>query len=320
MQYLYSVIICSHNPREDYLRRTLESLQQQTLPREKWELLLIDNASERPLADVWNISWHPRGRQLRESELGLTPARLRGITESIGDILVFVDDDNVVAPDFLERLEQIAERHPYLGVFGSGTVEPEFEVKPPRELDWLASQHDGVLPLLALKRISRPMWSNNPLDRRPMPWGAGLCVRREIATYYLELVERMDSNAIIDRRGSELFCSGDVLFSWAAAGMGKGFGVFPELRVTHLIAAARLKTDYFLRLVHAWWISETILTYLLAGIRPRKLTWERRLRLWLSFLRSGRFAGNYKMAGARGEERAFCLIEEKRLIPLTGRR
>jgi len=26
------------------------------------------------------------------------------------------------------------------------------------------------------------------------------------------------------------------------------------------------------------------------------------------------------MAGARGEERAFCLIEEKRLIPLTGRR
>ena len=41
-----SAIICTHNPRPDYLRRVLDALKAQTLPKEQWELLLIDNASK----------------------------------------------------------------------------------------------------------------------------------------------------------------------------------------------------------------------------------------------------------------------------------
>ena len=51
-----SVIICSLNPRSDYLRRVLDSLQGQTLPASKWELLLVDNGSDYPLADSWDLS------------------------------------------------------------------------------------------------------------------------------------------------------------------------------------------------------------------------------------------------------------------------
>jgi len=47
-----SVIICTHNPREDYLRRTLEAFEKQTLPRDQWELQLVDNASNEALAGV----------------------------------------------------------------------------------------------------------------------------------------------------------------------------------------------------------------------------------------------------------------------------
>lgn len=61
-----SVIICSHNPRTNLLRRTLDSLQTQKLELEKWELLLIDNASTAPLDQVWDLSWHPHGRHVRE--------------------------------------------------------------------------------------------------------------------------------------------------------------------------------------------------------------------------------------------------------------
>ena len=273
----YSVIICSHNPRPDYLRRTLAALQAQTLPWERWELLLIDNASSANLAAVWNISWHPNARHLREDELGLTPARLRGIKEARGDILVFVDDDNVLASDFLERIEAVSERHPYLGVFGSGAVEPEFETPPPPELVCLAAQHGGLLPLLALKRVSSPLWSNNPMDRSSMPWGAGLCVTRETAARYAELTGRLNVNAILGRRGNELFCAEDDLFSWASALIGKGFGVFPELRVVHLISANRVEPEYFLKLVYGWWFSESVLNYLMTGIEPRRVSLERRL-------------------------------------------
>src|ERR1022692_4717847 len=98
----FSVIICTHNPRPDYLRRTLDALKAQTLPKEQWELLLIDNASKEPLADTWDLSWHPQARHIREEALGLTRARLCGISQSKGELLVFVDDDNVLSADYLE--------------------------------------------------------------------------------------------------------------------------------------------------------------------------------------------------------------------------
>jgi glycosyltransferase involved in cell wall biosynthesis len=43
-----TVLLCSHNPRRDYLQRTLNSLRAQTPPEEEWELLLVDNASNPP--------------------------------------------------------------------------------------------------------------------------------------------------------------------------------------------------------------------------------------------------------------------------------
>jgi glycosyltransferase involved in cell wall biosynthesis len=78
-----SVIICTHNPREDYLRRTLDALETQSLPRDQWELFLIDNASKLKLSESWDISWHPHGYHIRENELGLTAARLRGLKNRI---------------------------------------------------------------------------------------------------------------------------------------------------------------------------------------------------------------------------------------------
>ena len=46
-----SVVISTHNPRMDFLARVIEALKQQTLPREQWELLIVDNGSTQPLAE-----------------------------------------------------------------------------------------------------------------------------------------------------------------------------------------------------------------------------------------------------------------------------
>ena len=80
-----SVVLCTHNPRADYLDRVLVGLRRQTLSFQRWALLLIDNASNEPLANRFDIGWHPNGRHVREDELGLTPARLRGIAESVAE-------------------------------------------------------------------------------------------------------------------------------------------------------------------------------------------------------------------------------------------
>ena len=71
----------------------------------------------------------------REDELGLTAARLRGYSTSpMAELLVFVDDDNLPAPDFLEQATAISAQFSVLGVFGMGPSEPQFEVLGPLKL------------------------------------------------------------------------------------------------------------------------------------------------------------------------------------------
>ena len=162
-----SVIICTHNPKRDYLDRVLAALAAQTLPAAQWELLLIDNASDERLALPGHLAWQPRARLIREDTVGLTPARLRGIDESDGDILVYVDDDNLLASDYLRTAVELFESHPFLGTIGPGVLEPEFAVEPPPRLE-------PYLPLLALRSSPQALWSSNPSDRASVPWGASL--------------------------------------------------------------------------------------------------------------------------------------------------
>jgi glycosyltransferase involved in cell wall biosynthesis len=249
-----SVIVCTHNPRGDYLGRTLESLKLQTLSRGNWELLLIDNASGEPLANRVDLSWHPGGRHIREEQLGLTAARLRGIREAASEILVFVDDDNVLNPDYLTLALQLAREHTHLGCFGAGVLEPEFEEAPAIDL----IPYTGYL---ALRSIAKPQWSNCPEDSI-IPWGAGLIVRRVVADTYIAVVESCPIRKQLGRRGSHLTSGEDDEFSWVACDLGLGKGLFPELRIAHLISRKRVGRQYLLDLVQGVNYSQAMLSHL----------------------------------------------------------
>jgi glycosyltransferase involved in cell wall biosynthesis len=309
MSTVLSVIVCTRNPRPDYLRRVLESLRGQSLRYEHWELLLVDNASDRHLAETWDLSWHPRARHVREDEVGLTPARLRGIAESCGELLVFVDDDNVLASDFLAVAASIPCRHPHLGAFGSGCLEPEFEVPPSPELV-------PRLPIIALRTVPRSLWSNNPTDFGCIPWGAGLVVKRGVADAFPRLLEDLDIRSVIGRKGQRLFCGEDDLFSWISAEAGLGFGIFPQLRIKHLIPSARLSQSYLLRLNHDQAFSHGILHYLLEGAEPRRIGAFRVARFLAHGLRRGTFSMRCEWAAARGEAAAERFIARGGLRPV----
>ncbi len=301
-----SVIICTHNPRPGYLRRTLDSLRTQTLPLDQWEFLLIDNASQPPLLGEWDLSWHSQARHVREGELGLTPARLRGIKESAGELLVFIDDDNVLQPDYLTEASAIASNHPHLGVFGAGVLEPEFEIEPARELV-------PLLSMLALRQVSSERWSDQPKDEDTFPWGAGLCVTREVAEDYGKLIGRMNSSKVLGRTGQQLFCGEDNIFSWTAAAAGKGFGLFPALKITHLISAGRLNQSYFLRLIEGHGFSHGVIRHLLFGEGQNRQHALEAARILLHGMRRGRFSMQCRQARLRGEKRAARYIAENQL-------
>ena len=236
-----SVIICTHNPRTDYLSRVLDALRAQTLPKAQWELLLVDNASQEALARSWDLSWHPHARHLRVDELGVVLARLRGIEESRGELLVYVDDDNVLRSDYLARALEIAEQFPFLGAWG-GNVEGEFEHRVP---DWLGP----YLHHLAVRKVDRDYWSNYYMDNRSMPFGAGLCFRRRVAEAHLQAVSARPAAKQLGRRGPSLVSGEDIDLALTAYDSGLGTGMFQRLHITHLIPKARMNIDYLCRLL-----------------------------------------------------------------------
>ena len=303
-----SVILCTHNPRRDYLHRVLAALSDQTAPRDRWELVIVDNASDERLADTYDVTWHAHARHVREDRVGLTPARLRGIAESRGELLVFVDDDNVLMPDFLESASAICGRYPYLGVVGAGNLDPEFEVEPPTEIR-------SHLKLLALRTVSRTLWSNNARDFEALPWGAGLCVRRQVAELYIDFVKGLDVTAVLGRKGKELFCGEDDVFSWVATSLGYGFGIFPQLRLRHLIPASRLNTAYLLRLARDHAFSHSILRHQLQGLPVRRVGPIRYVNMLLLGARDGLFSMKCQWAEFVGEASAARFIRENQLQP-----
>ena len=248
---MISVVLCTHNPRRDYFERTLNALRRQTLPLDDWQFVLVDNASQDPVAGQMDLSWHASARLVREDKLGLTPARLRGILEAGGELLVFVDDDNLLEPDYLEHALQISRAHPFLGAW-SGQCLPEFEAPPP---EW-TRQYWGNL---CIRVFDQPTWSNLPRLAETMPAGAGLCVRASIAKLYLDLHASGERRFQFDRKGRSLISGGDNDLAACACRLGQGVGLFPQLKLTHLIPPERLTEDYLARLAEGIAFSSVLL-------------------------------------------------------------
>jgi glycosyltransferase involved in cell wall biosynthesis len=299
-----------HDSRPDYLGRVVDALRAQTLSTHSWELVLVDNASKRPPAETCDLSWHPGVRHVREEQLGVIRARLRGLAEARGELVVYVDDDTPISPRFLEEALAIAGQHPHLGVFGAGIVEPEYEAPFPPDI---RSQQ----AVFSLRHVPAPRWSNNVHDAESVPWGAGLCVRRPIAVAYQQFVQRLERIELVGRRGRDLFAGEDDLFSWVSVSAGLGFGIFPQLRVTHLIAANRLSRSHVLKAIHDHAFSHAILRYVLTGDPPRRIDAFRYVQLALHGARNGYFSLRCQWAESRAADRAARFIVRQRLECVT---
>ena len=194
-----------------------------------------------------DLAWHANARMVREDKVGLTHARLRGIAEAKGELLVFIDDDNLLAPDYFERCWQIARDWPQLGAWG-GSVAGEFEVPPP---DWIKR----FLPGMVVMEIDRDYWSNMAVWSAAIPFGAGMCVRIGLAHIYAEGVRKDPLRQQLGRTGSNMTASEDVDLAFTVIDQGFGTARFKDLKITHLIPKERLTEDYVVRLFSGFEVS-----------------------------------------------------------------
>ncbi|MDO8541026.1 MAG: glycosyltransferase [Opitutaceae bacterium] len=298
-----SVIIATHNPHAERMQRTLGGLSAQTLAIGDWETLLVDNASMPAIASPPPNVGPPNLRIVREPQLGLTSARRRGFREARGEICVFADDDNVLAPDYLEQVVRLFATHSRVGALGGKSV-AEFESTPP---DWAVE----FFPLLALRdpgdeaRFARSVRAAGaprndfPFDVAPI--GAGMAVRREAVQAW---VDESAGSGLPDRRGADLTSGGDNDLVFSILQHGWEVAYFPELSLAHLIPAARLAPEYLGRLnrgIQNSWMQ--VLTKHDANPWPPIRPWSvtlRQLKAWFAYRAWSSPAARIRWQGACG--------------------
>jgi len=237
-----SVVLPTRNPHRGRLAEVLAALGQQTLPTPQWEVCLIDNGSSPPLTPGdFAVSFSLR--IVPEPHAGLLWARRRGIEETRGDYLVFIDDDTIPDAGFLAAAVAFMDGHPRAATAG-GRIDPRFEAAPP---PWI----DSVAWLLALRNNGPETLEWSVASGTPFPhWtpiGAGLLARRTaLVPGYLR---HMDENAAAIERlswggqgagGTE---DKDLVLHTLRAGWSTGYE--PAMRLVHIIPASRLEASYF---------------------------------------------------------------------------
>ena len=127
---LLSVVIPTYGKAET-LPLVVRALERQIVPRDAFEVVVIDDGSPDGTAGTLArlIAESPlRLRCFRQQNRGVSSARNRGVLESRGTIILFIQDDIVAAPDLLSRHLALHARHPEVTAAAAGRV-----VWPP---DW----------------------------------------------------------------------------------------------------------------------------------------------------------------------------------------
>lgn len=142
MSLALSVVIPTHNRRET-LRLCLDALRRQTVTT-GWELILVDDGSQdgsavmaREEAGAFAV---PVKVISQQPNRGPAAARNRGLAAATGDLILFLDDDILAAPDLIDRHLQAHQQHPEMTAAVLGYITWSPSLRPTPFMDWLGEK------------------------------------------------------------------------------------------------------------------------------------------------------------------------------------
>lgn len=279
---MLSIIICTYN-RDKYIYKTLERVACNKFDAEKYEIVLVDNNStdttelecKRFSGDYPHVNYF----YFKELKQGLSHARNRGIKESRGDVLVFLDDDSFVNDDYLSNLQNYIDKYPDAMAFG-GKITPLFEdgITP----KWLCSWNYSWVSAIDMGQAVRVF------KRGKYPIGANMGVKKEC-------VDRCGLfNTNLGRTKKNLMGGEEKDFFNRVKGDGYNIYYFPAIEVHHVIPPSRTTKDYIKKLGLGIGLSEYQRCKDISGstlIRRRiseVVKWAATIVLWFFYLLSFR--------------------------------
>ena len=254
---LISVIICSRN-RAELLRHAIQSVADQDISKNLFEVVVVDNASSDNTSAVAH-SFQDRIalRYIREERIGLCVARNTGWRSACGRYVVFFDDDAIARPGWLASIKAAFERAgPSVGAIG-GRVDPIWEAaRPP----WLADEIAGSLTIVH--------WGDDEKVIRDirMEWlvGANMALPKHL------LADIGGFHPWLDRVGNNLLSSGDVFLQKEVMRRGYQCLYVPAIAIKHLVPAARLTQKWFMSRFYWQGVSDAVMQLIERVPSPRQ--------------------------------------------------
>jgi glycosyltransferase involved in cell wall biosynthesis len=235
-----SVVIPTRD-RPQMLTDCLETLSTQDQAPQSTEVLVVDDGSSSSLEPIVSPFAKDglRVRCVRQPKSGLSAARNKGILETHGDVIAFLDDDTLVSPRWTAAIHQgfRRERCQVLG----GRITLRFEGDIPR---WLSEKRHGYLSRYDLGPFPREL--RNP----PLPFGANFAMTREV----VESMGPFDEG--LGRAGGQLISNEETELLRRILAAGGRIVYWPEAAVQHRVPADRLTKDWFRQRAFAQGVSD----------------------------------------------------------------
>ncbi|MGB3547693.1 MAG: hormogonium polysaccharide biosynthesis glycosyltransferase HpsE [Saprospiraceae bacterium] len=235
----FSVAVCTYNG-ADRVGKVLEYLYvQKGTEKFGWEIIVIDNNSSdqtRAVIEHYQSLW--RGsvpvKYCFESKQGLAFARQRAVEEARGELIGFLDDDNLPGPDWVAKAFSFAQSRPKAGAYGSYIV-GQFETNPPENFERIAA-------FLALTDRGDKALFYRP-QKKLLPPGAGLVVKKQA------WLGNVPKSCFLQGRVAGHQLPGEdleALLHIQRAGWEVWYN--PEMTLLHCIPSWRLTPEYLLKL------------------------------------------------------------------------
>ncbi|MEA2043409.1 MAG: glycosyltransferase [Bacteroidota bacterium] len=225
-----SVIVCTYN-RGDYVPGVLNSISGQNFPLSDYEIVFVNNNSNDSTAEncqqFGDKNPEVNFKYFVEKKQGLSHARNRGIKESEGEILAFIDDDALAHADYLLYMRKFFENSSYSA--GGGKIYPKYESRRPR---WMSRFLEPVMSVIDLGNEVK----NFPKNKFPI--GANMMFRKKVfdrVGYFDTELGRTGKNML----GGE---EKDLFFKMRAQNMTVGY--VPDVVVSHIIPDERLSRQF----------------------------------------------------------------------------
>ena len=278
---MLSIIVCTYN-RDKYLYGALQCIAENGFPIEAYEIVLVNNMStdnteaecKRFENDYPNINF----RYFVETNQGLSFARNRGIKESRGGVLVFLDDDSYIQQDYLKNLQRQLNNYPDADAFG-GKIDPIFESgEAPK---WLSKWNYSWVSAIDLgEKVCQ-------FKGKAFPIGANMGIRKA-------MLDRTGAFNTQLGRSKKNLMGGEEKDLFARIRLqGGSIYYFPDVLVHHVIPPSRTTKEYIMRLGEGVGRSERIRTLSISKWKYLKrlftelIKWGGTLVLWLRFALTG---------------------------------